>query len=308
MYDQPHLSRRRFLAYTIGAAAGLAGLWRWRHPPARATARELSLLTWNHFVPASDDELKRQAARFGRQEGVTVHIDFMAASQLPIKLAAEIQTQVGHDPVLCRDLEAALYQQATLTVTDLCEELGKQYGGWWDFARQADVIEGAWKAVPWYYVSACNTYREDYVAHLGEPPPDTYDDLLRAGRKLKKPGHPIGFAISQCSDANATIYPILWCYGASIVAEDGQTIILNSPETSEAVEYIKTVYHDCMDPEVLSWDDSSNNRFILLNSMASSPWMCCASAKRQSSRALPATWRACGRPSMRRMRTEKSIR
>src|SRR5919109_91024 len=92
MYDQPHLSRRRFLAYTIGAAAGLAGLWRWRHPPARATARELSLLTWNHFVPASDDELKRQAARFGRQEGVTVHIDFMAASQLPIKLAAEIQT------------------------------------------------------------------------------------------------------------------------------------------------------------------------------------------------------------------------
>lgn len=53
------------------------------------------------------------------------------------------------------------------------------------------MIEGAWKAVPWYYFSGCNTYREDYFAQAGEPPPDTYDALLRAGRKLKKLGHPV---------------------------------------------------------------------------------------------------------------------
>jgi multiple sugar transport system substrate-binding protein len=221
------------------------------------------MLTWNHFVPASDVELKKQAERFGRQERAKVQIDFMSAPQIPMKLAAEVQTQSGHDLILFRDLEAALYQHATLTVSDLCNELGKQFGGWWDFARQADVIEGEWKAVPWFYVSGCITYREDYFAQAGEQAPDSYDDLLRAGRKLKKIGHPIGFAISQCSDSNSTIYPILWCYGASIVAEDGKTITINSPQTLEAVEYVKTIYRECMDSEVLSWDDSSNNRFML---------------------------------------------
>lgn len=254
------LTRRQFLTRTAGTAVGIYGIVNWRQPPAAAQQRELSLLTWNHFVPASDVELKKQAEQFGRQQRIKVRVDFIAHLQLPSKLAAEVQTQSGHDIVLFRDLEAALHQHSTLTVTDLCDELAKQHGGWWDFARQADVIDGEWKAVPWFYVSGCITYREDYFAEVGESAPDSYEDLLRAGRKLKKIGHPIGFAISQTTDSNSTLYPILWCYGASIVAEDGKTITINSPQTLEAIEYVKTLYHDCMEPEVLSWDDASNNR------------------------------------------------
>jgi multiple sugar transport system substrate-binding protein len=256
-------TRRQFLTHGAATAIGLYGILQWRQPPALAQERELTILSWNHFVPASDVEFKRQAEVFSRQRGVKVRIDTIPHLQLPMKLAAEIQTQSGHDLVQFRDLEAALFHHSTLNVSDFCEDLGKKYGGWWDFARQADVIEGEWKAVPWFYISGCMTYREDYFAQVGEPAPDTYEDLLRAGRKLKKVGHPIGFAISQCTDANSTLYPILWCYGASIVAEDGKTITLNSPQTIEVVEYVKTLYHDCMEPEVLSWDDSGNNRFML---------------------------------------------
>ena len=36
---------------------------------------------------------------------------------------------------------------------------------------------------------------------VGEKPPDTWDDLPRVGRPLKKLGHPVGIAISQCTDA-----------------------------------------------------------------------------------------------------------
>jgi hypothetical protein len=42
------------------------------------------------------------------------------------------------------------------------------------------------------YVSGCITHREDYFAAVGESAPDSYDDLLRAGRKLKKTGYPLG--------------------------------------------------------------------------------------------------------------------
>ena len=256
-------TRRQFLTRTVEAAAGLYGILHWRRPTAIAQERELTLLAWSHFVPASDVELKRQVEHFGRQHGVKARLDTIPQPQLPTKLAAEIQTQSGHDIVQFRDLEAALYHHATFPIADLCDELGQKHGGWWDFARQADVIDGAWKAVPWFYISGCITYREDHFAAVGEQAADTYDDLLRAGRKLKKSGHPIGFAISQCTDSNSTIYSILWSYGGSIVAEDGKTITINSPQTIEAVEYIKTLYHDCMEPEVLSWDDASNNRFIL---------------------------------------------
>lgn len=256
-------TRRQFLTHTAGAAAGIYGILHWRQPPTMAQEHELTMLSWSHFVPASDVELRRQAEAFGRQHRVKVRVDTIPQLQLPTKLAAEVQTQSGHDIVQFRDLEAALYYHTTYPVADLCDELGKQHGGWWDFARQADVIDGEWKAVPWFYISGCITYREDYFASVGEPAADTYEDLLRAARKLKKSGHPVGFAISQCTDSNSTIYSILWSFGGSIVAEDGKTITLNSAQTIEAVEYIQTLYHDGMEPEVLSWDDAGNNRFIL---------------------------------------------
>jgi hypothetical protein len=124
------LTRRRFLTRTAGAAAGIYGILAWRQPPAVAQERELSMLSWNHFVPASDVELKKQAEVFARQRGIKVRIDTIPHPQIPTKLAAEVQTQSGHDIVQFRDLEAALYHHSTITVTDFCDELAKKHGGW----------------------------------------------------------------------------------------------------------------------------------------------------------------------------------
>src|SRR5262245_38539098 len=55
------LTRRQFLGQTAGTAVGIFGIIHWRQPPAVAQERELSMLTWNHFVPASDVALKKQA-------------------------------------------------------------------------------------------------------------------------------------------------------------------------------------------------------------------------------------------------------
>jgi multiple sugar transport system substrate-binding protein len=47
------------------------------------------------------------------------------------------------------------------------------------------------------------------------------------------------------------------------VPEDGKTITIHSPHTAQALEYVKTLYHDCMEDQVLSWDDAGNNRYLL---------------------------------------------
>jgi multiple sugar transport system substrate-binding protein len=85
------LTRRQFLTQTAGTTVGIYGIIRWRQPPAVAQERELSMLTWNHFVPASDAELKKQVEQFGRQQHVKVRLDFIAHLQLPAKLATNIQ-------------------------------------------------------------------------------------------------------------------------------------------------------------------------------------------------------------------------
>jgi multiple sugar transport system substrate-binding protein len=46
------------------------------------------------------------------------------------------------------------------------------------------------------------------------------------------------------------------------VEKDGKTVAIGGPQTVEMVEWYKKMYRDCMEPEVLSWDDTSNNQSL----------------------------------------------
>jgi len=113
------------------------------------------------------------------------------------------------------------------------------------------------------WISFPGTYNQSLFKQFGQPVPDTWDDLLNAGRELKTAGHPIGIAISHCGDANATFWSVLWCYGGKILEADGKTVAVNSPQTQQVLEYYRTLYQEAMDSEVLAWDDASNNRCVL---------------------------------------------
>jgi multiple sugar transport system substrate-binding protein len=55
---------------------------------------------------------------------------------------------------------------------------------------------------------------------------------------------------------------MLWCWGASYVAEDGKTVAINSPQTKEAVTFAVELYNKTMTDVVLAWDDSGNNQYL----------------------------------------------
>jgi hypothetical protein len=46
---------------------GVLGLLAVRQAPVFAQRREVSMITWNHFVPASDERLKEIAADFSKR-------------------------------------------------------------------------------------------------------------------------------------------------------------------------------------------------------------------------------------------------
>src|SRR5262245_25912485 len=134
--NRPVATRRQFLSTSAGATAGIASWLALGKAPAFAQKRELTFLSWNHFVPASDDELRKQAEAFGKANNCTVRVDTMAHLQLPTKRAAEAQSQSGHDMLLTGGSDPFLSENLLVTVADLVARVRKQAGGWYPFPRE----------------------------------------------------------------------------------------------------------------------------------------------------------------------------
>jgi len=259
----PTPSRRDFLRTSAAATAGMASWLTLGRAPALAQKRELTFLTWNHFVPASDDELRKQAEAFSKQANCSVRVDSIAHLQLPAKYAAEAQSQSGHDMILTREADPFLYEHQLADVGDAVEKLGKQYGGWYPFSAESAQAKSGWRSVPWFWISFPATYNQAHFKKAGLETPKTWAELSKDGAILKKQGNPVGIAISHCADANSTMWSVLWSFGAKVVDVDGKTPAISSDKTAQVIEWYKDLYANAMEPEVLSWDDASNNRFIL---------------------------------------------
>ena len=181
---------------------------------------------------------------------------------MPAKLSAEIMGKSGHDIISLEMHYPWLFQPGLVDVSDICNDLSRKHGDWYTFAKEHALVKGSGSAFRTCTPRSRAVTGSICSEKIGEREPDTWDDLLRAGRKLKKLGHPVGFAISQTTDSVSTLYSILWSYGAKDVAEDGKTIAINSKQTEAVIDYVQALYTDAMDPAVLSWDNAGNNQWL----------------------------------------------
>ena len=55
---------------------------------------------------------------------------------------------------------------------------------------------------------------------------------------------------------------LLWAYGAAI-QDENENVVINSPETIEAVKYMSELYKTAMTPEVFGWNAASNNQLLV---------------------------------------------
>src|SRR5215472_17592022 len=180
----PIISRRAFLHTAAAATAGLAGSLALRTPPLYAATRTLTMLAANHFVPASDENLKRWAKEFEKANKCHVKIDFIAHRDTYVKVAKEQETRTGHDIVFLFFSKPRLHHE-DLETLEFMEDLGKKLGGWYDLARDAGQVEGRWVALPWFYGCMPMTYREDLYQQHGFPPPTTWEEWKETGKNIK---------------------------------------------------------------------------------------------------------------------------
>ncbi len=261
------VSRRRFLGVTAGATAALSFGTFIR---SGLGAAKINILTWSNTLNAMDDTLREQAKQYTKEKGVEVSFEFINQTDLPTKTAAAVESGAGPDIITTWSDGAHLHDKALIDVSDIAESLGKQLKGWTNIGRDIAYVGNTWKAVPWGIIPIAIVYRTDWCKEVGyEKFPDTYDELLVLCKKLKDKGHPVGFALGRAiGDGNQSHYPMLWAFGGMEVKKDGKTVAINSPETAKVVDWRRRLFKEAETEDVLSWDDSSNNRAFLAEAVS----------------------------------------
>ena len=120
-----------------------------------------------------------------------------------------------------------------------------------------------WIGIPVATTGGLMNYRISSMEKAGfkEFPKDTaaFLELVKA---LKKNNTPAGFALGHASgDANTWLHWALWAHGGNLV-DKSDKVVINSPETAKALEYVKALYENFI-PGTASWNDSSNNKIFV---------------------------------------------
>ena len=259
------LKRREFLKTTGSAVAGasLMTMLSARQAPAQLKGTTLRILQWSHFVPAYDTWFDEFVKKWGDANGVKVRVDRIPHLEIPSRLAAEFAAGAGHDLVyFVGTILTALYAKNLVDVTDLAEKIGSKWGGWIPAATPVSVVDGRWHALPDFYIVAPMLWRKDLFDQVGAKAPDTWDLARAAARALKAKGHPTGIAFSHCNDANLFLRSITFSHGAQEADKSGKNILIDSKEMREGLKFLKALFDEGMTPEVFSWDDASDNRYL----------------------------------------------
>jgi multiple sugar transport system substrate-binding protein len=145
----------------------------------------------------------------------------------------------------------------------VADRLAMEFGGWIPGSESIGKVKEKWLAIPYWYIAYPMIINRGYFTQVKADYTDktTWNDLLDSGAKLKTAGHPFGIPYSQTPDSNDDLYPLMMAYGAYLFDKDGK-INFRRKEITDCLEFGKKFFEQTMTDEVLSWDDSSNNRFI----------------------------------------------
>ena len=269
------ITRRSFLKETAAAASAAPLLSAPFVSSAWAQSKTMTIVQWSHFVPEYDKWFDNFAKDWGSKNKINVTVDHIPVANVAARAAAEASAQSGHDLFGWNGSGGAhLYKKFLVNVTDLVESTQKKYGKVSTIGRQIgyNQEDKTWTAFPDFYINFPSMYRKSMWDEIGVKP-DTWDNIRTGGAKLKAKGHPVGISLGHSNDPNTTWRGVLWSYGGAVQDEAGKKVVLNSKETIEAVKFVAALYKEAMTSEVLSWDDSSNNRYLVsgVGSLISNP-------------------------------------
>lgn len=254
-------------AALAGASAAnlalFAQAWAQSAPWKPEAGAKIQLLRWKRFVQSEEDSFMALVAAYTKATGVDVKVINESLDDVQPKASVAANTNQGPDMFWGLYSLPHLFPAKCVDVTDVANFLGKKYGGWVPTAETYGKSGGKWIAIPVAYNGNVINYRQSMIEKAGfkEMPKDTagFLDLMKGLKEKSVPG---GFALGRASgDGNAWVHWALWAHGGNLVDKNDK-VIINSPETVKALEYVKAL-SDTFVSGTASWNDAFNNKAFL---------------------------------------------
>src|SRR5688572_25512646 len=250
-------------ALEVANLAAFAAAWAQNAPWKPEKGAKLQLLRWKRFIQAEEDGFMALVAAFTKATDVPVTV--LNESLDDVQPKASVAANTGQGPDIFWGLYSLphLFPAKCMDVTDVAEYLGKKYGGWVPSAVTYGKSGKGWIAIPVGYNGNVINYRQSMIEKAGfkEIPKDTagFMALMKALKAKSEPG---GFALGRASGhGNAWVHWCLWAFNGNLVdAKD--KVIINSPETTKALEYAKEMSTHFV-PGCAGWNDAFNNKAFL---------------------------------------------
>ena len=258
------ISRRNFIKTTAAGVVGI-GLGANIFIPRVASAgrKKLKILRWAHWAPSFNEWFEKTWIKeWGEKNNTEVIVDNLATG-FPEMAVTEAEKKEGHD-LFEHNMPDGAFEKHVIDHREIFEACEKRYGKpipmavKWNYNPKTNNYHGFCVG----YTPHLVNYRKDLWDEVGIYP-NTWEDVRIGGSKIKKKFNiPVGIGISGITDSPQSLQSIMYSYGSSVQDEKGN-VVLNSKQTIEAVKFVRALFKEAMTPDVLRWDDSSNNRLML---------------------------------------------
>jgi multiple sugar transport system substrate-binding protein len=214
------------------------------------------------FRPELDPVIDAFANDWAKQNNVTM--TFERDAQVLPKIQTAIETRSGAN-IIQYSSPPAIFANALTDVTDIAQALSDEGGGYLPAGPYQMVFDGKWLGAPIGQHNWFINYRQDWFKEEGvETFPETWEEALAIGKKLKAKGRPFGLTLSDQAggDGNGVPRLMLWAFGGKEFNPDG-SLALDSKETLDALEFAIRLHNEAGDPGEVGYDDGANNAAFL---------------------------------------------
>ncbi len=231
-----------------------------------AVAADVTVWGLQTFNTAADEYIGNMVTEFGRARKIDAQYVVVPANVLNQRLAAAFEAHTPPDAFMQTSGAIQFYIARGLTVPldDVMADVRKVPGGIFENVVSAGSWQGTLQALPLEVDVTPMFARKDLLDEIGKPVPTTWEDF-RADAKAIQTRHPnisgFGMTVSNSNDAEGAIRMMIWSFGGKVMAEDGKTVVLDSPETRAAYQFVADMFlKDRTIPRsALTWDDAGNN-------------------------------------------------
>jgi len=153
-------TRREFLSLAAaGTAAALS-----RPQPAGAAEKTITILHESSFIKPFDEYVTNTLApAYEKETGIKVSYEVTSVGSLPTRISTIAETGSGADITMNGLLQVIQFSNKYLDVGDIADDVGKAQGGWYDAGREAVVVDGKWKAIPFSNIGQLMNWRTDWT-------------------------------------------------------------------------------------------------------------------------------------------------